>query len=198
MRPLGLEQRHRAVERFGLLLAADFERARAHPPLGVGIAPPRAGAGAGRIDQHEVDAAGEVGEHVADRFRRAAPARCARPRARAGRGSARGVACRYRWRGSGPCSPSRRRARASCRRRRRTDRPPARRACAAASNAASCEPSSWISIRPLMKAGSAWIAGILRVGLSARCAGRPATSASARARARRARRAPPRARPSAC
>ena len=47
------------------------ERARPHPPLGVGIAPPGAGAGAGRVDQHEVDAAVEIGELVADGLRRA-------------------------------------------------------------------------------------------------------------------------------
>ena len=48
-----------------------LERARAHAPLGVGIAPPRAGAGAGRVDQHQIGVAGEIGEHVARAARRA-------------------------------------------------------------------------------------------------------------------------------
>ena len=39
--------------------------------LASGIAPPGAGAGAGRVDQHEIDAAGEIGELGADRLRRA-------------------------------------------------------------------------------------------------------------------------------
>ena len=50
----GLEQRHGAVEHFGLLLLALFERAGPHAPLGVRVAAPGAGAGAGRIDQHQV------------------------------------------------------------------------------------------------------------------------------------------------
>ena len=69
MRPPGLSSADRAVEQRRLLLHADLERARAHAPLGVGIAPPGADAGAGRVDQHPVGAAVEVGEHVADALR---------------------------------------------------------------------------------------------------------------------------------
>ena len=49
-----LDQAGRAIEHFGLVLQADFERAGAHAPFGVGVAAPGAGAGAGRVDQHEV------------------------------------------------------------------------------------------------------------------------------------------------
>ena len=161
MRPPGLTSAAARSSTRGLLLDALLERARPHAPLGVGIAPPGAGAGAGRVDQHQVGAAGEIGEHIGRRRAACAPAHCARRRVRAGHGSARGGACRCRWRRAGRGSPSPRRAPASCRRRRRRDRSPARRACAPASSAASCEPSSCTSIRPLMKAGSAWIAGLL-------------------------------------
>ena len=52
-------------------MSSNLERTGPDPPLGVGIAPPGAGAGAGRVDQHEVDAAGEIGELVPHGFRRA-------------------------------------------------------------------------------------------------------------------------------
>ena len=69
--PTGFEQGHGAVEDFRLLLLALFERAGPHAPLGVRIAPPGAGAGAGRVDQHQIAARGKVGDFAADRFRRA-------------------------------------------------------------------------------------------------------------------------------
>src|ERR1700722_5436317 len=49
-----LDEAQRAFERLVLILDALLERARPDAPFGVGIAPPGAGAGAGRIDQHEV------------------------------------------------------------------------------------------------------------------------------------------------
>ena len=71
MRPAGLDQRHGAVEQRRLLLDPLGKRARADAPFGVGIAPPGAGAGAGRVDQHEIGAAREIGEHVGLAARRA-------------------------------------------------------------------------------------------------------------------------------
>ena len=53
-----------AFEHGLLLLEALGERARANAPFGVRIAPPGAGAGARRVDQNEVGAAGEIGEYV--------------------------------------------------------------------------------------------------------------------------------------
>src|SRR5262245_46852688 len=60
-----LHQRGGALEYRRLLFLAQRERAGAYPPLGVGIAPPGADAGAGRIDEHEIGAASEIGERVA-------------------------------------------------------------------------------------------------------------------------------------
>ena len=84
MRPPGLSKRHGAVEHLGLFFHALLKCARPHAPFGVRIAPPSAGAGAGRVDQHQVDAAGKIVELAADRFRRAhldiARARALEPR----------------------------------------------------------------------------------------------------------------------
>ena len=41
-----------------------LQRAGAHPPFRVGIAPPGTGAGTRRVDQHKIDATVEVGERV--------------------------------------------------------------------------------------------------------------------------------------
>ena len=60
----GLHQRGGAIEQRLLLREALLQRAGAHPPFGVGIAPPGAGAGTGRVDQHKIDAAVKVGERV--------------------------------------------------------------------------------------------------------------------------------------
>ena len=87
--PAALDETHRAFKRFVLILDALLERAGADAPLGVGIAPPGAGAGAGRVDQHEIAAPLEVGEHVRRPLAAPGPGRCARPTGRAGRRSAR-------------------------------------------------------------------------------------------------------------
>ena len=70
MRPPGLTSGDGALERLGLLLDPHLQRAGPHPPFGVRIAPPGADAGAGRVDQHEVELAFEIGELVADGLRR--------------------------------------------------------------------------------------------------------------------------------
>ena len=67
----GLDQRRRAVEQAGLILDPLLERARTHAPLGIGVAPPRSGAGAGRVDQHQIGLAVEIGERVGRAARRA-------------------------------------------------------------------------------------------------------------------------------
>ncbi len=67
----GLDQRRRAVEQAGLILDPLLERAGTHAPFGIGVAPPRSGAGAGRVDQHEIGLAVEIGEHVGRAARRA-------------------------------------------------------------------------------------------------------------------------------
>ena len=67
MRPPGLTSAGGALEHRFLLLEPLGERAGADAPFGVGIAPPGAGAGAGRIDQHQIGAAGEIGEDIAAR-----------------------------------------------------------------------------------------------------------------------------------
>ena len=64
MRPPCLDETQRAFERLVLILDALLERAGAHTPFGVGVAPPGAGARAGRIDQHEIAASFKIGEHV--------------------------------------------------------------------------------------------------------------------------------------
>ncbi len=64
MRPPGLTSAGRALEHGFLLLDALGQRARANAPFGVGIAPPGADAGAGRIDQHQIGAAGEIGQDI--------------------------------------------------------------------------------------------------------------------------------------
>ena len=66
-----LDQRGGAVEHGRLLLEPHRERAGTHAPLGIGIAPPCSDAGAGRVDEHEVSAAGEIGELSTYGFRRA-------------------------------------------------------------------------------------------------------------------------------
>ena len=71
MRPPGFSRADGAVEDRCLILHALLQRAGPDPPLGIRIAPPGAGAGAGRVDQHQIDAAREVGEFVAHRARRA-------------------------------------------------------------------------------------------------------------------------------
>ena len=86
--PAGLEQRHGAVEDFGLLLLPLLQRAGPHAPFGVRIAPPGAGAGAGRVDQHQVAAAWQIVDVRRRPTSACAPARCARPSAPGGRGSA--------------------------------------------------------------------------------------------------------------
>ena len=57
-----LDQRGGAIKHLGLVLQPHLERARAHPPFGVGVAPPGAGARAGRVDQHEIGGCPDVGE----------------------------------------------------------------------------------------------------------------------------------------
>jgi hypothetical protein len=59
-----LDEAQRAFQRFVLILDALFERPGAHAPFGVRIAAPGAGAGAGRVDQHQIAASLEVAEHV--------------------------------------------------------------------------------------------------------------------------------------
>ena len=148
MRPPGFTQRGGAVEHRGLLLDALRQRAGPHAPFGVGVAPPGAGAGAGRVDQHQIDAAVEIGEQSSPPTRRAdldvARAGALEPlmdRREAALVVVGGVDLAL-------VLHHRRRAPASCRRRRRRDRPPARRAWRAASSAASCEPSSCTSTSP--------------------------------------------------
>ena len=66
-----LDQGGGAIQHFGLVLQADLQRARAHPPFGVGVAPPGAGAGAGRVDHDEVGRRPDVGERIGIAFGRA-------------------------------------------------------------------------------------------------------------------------------
>ena len=126
--PARLDQRGGAIEHLDLVLQPHLERARAHPPFGVGIAPPGAGAGAGRVDQHQIGGGLDIAERIGRRPSACAHRHCARRRATAARGSARAAACRGRSRSAGPCPASSPPAPASCRRRRRRDRSPARRA----------------------------------------------------------------------
>ncbi len=155
----GLDERGRAGERRILLFLAHDERVRPEAPLRIRRPPPGTAAGTGRIDQHEIGAAGEVGERVPPALRRPHPERSARPPAAGARRSAKGVAHRCRGRRSGRDCPSPPPARASCRRHRRKGPPPARRAPRAASSAASWLPSSWTSKAPRLKAGSACTGG---------------------------------------
>ena len=155
-----LYQSGRAIEHFDLVLQPHLERAGAHPPFGVGVAPPGAGAGAGRVDQHEIGRGVDVGERVVRRPSACGRRHCARRRATAARGSARAGACRGRSRSAGPCPASSPPAPASCRRRRRRDRSPARRVLPPTASAASCEPSSCTSMAPLIKSSSAWMPGL--------------------------------------
>ena len=188
MRPPWLDQRRGAVEHRVLVLDALLERAGPHPPLGVRIAPPGPDAGAGRVDQHEVDAAAR--DRPAEVARRRcgvrtwtlrAPARASRAWIGASRRLSVSVAIEL-----AAIFHHAPRARASCRRRRRRDRSRARRGRAPASSAASWEPSSCTSTSPLMKAGSAWIGRALGFGARARCAARRRPRASARRRDGRA------------
>ncbi|BAQ45288.1 conserved hypothetical protein [Methylobacterium aquaticum] len=83
--PAWPRQARRPVEHRLLLGDAGREAAGAQAPLGVRVAPPGAGAGAGRVDQHEVGAAVEVGHHVGPA--RIAPSRAATRRAHLGPGA---------------------------------------------------------------------------------------------------------------
>ncbi|RWV77504.1 hypothetical protein GW17_00061653, partial [Ensete ventricosum] len=69
--PAGLHETRGGVEHLVLLLDPLFERARPDAPFGVGVAPPGAGAGARRIDQHQIAARFEIGEHILMAARRA-------------------------------------------------------------------------------------------------------------------------------
>src|SRR5262245_25716021 len=69
--PAGLEQPYGAIENLLLFFLALFESPRPHPPFGVRIAPPRAGACARRIDEHQIHPSGQIVELAADRFWRA-------------------------------------------------------------------------------------------------------------------------------
>src|SRR3984957_20053720 len=62
--PALLDETQRGFQRLVLILDALLERAGAHAPFGVGIAPPGPGPRAGRVDQHEIAARLEVGEHI--------------------------------------------------------------------------------------------------------------------------------------
>src|SRR5580692_4990144 len=54
--PALLDETQRAFEGLVLILDALLERAGPDAPFGVGVAPPGARAGAGRVDQHEIAA----------------------------------------------------------------------------------------------------------------------------------------------
>ena len=177
MRPPDLTSGTARSSAADLVLAALLKRAGSQPPLGVRIAPPGAGAGAGRVDQHEVDAAGSDrrGLQCAPRgvrtctFARAGafqPRMDRREPALVGIGGVDLALVLHHGR-------ERQRLAAA---RPRTDRRPARRAARPRAKAASCEPSSWISTWPLMKAGSDWIAGLFASGATRmrRPHGRPA------------------------
>src|SRR5262245_3584033 len=69
--PAGLEQPYGAIENLLLLFLALFKSPRPHPPFGVRIAPPRAGARARRIDEHKIHPSGQIVEFAADGFWRA-------------------------------------------------------------------------------------------------------------------------------
>ena len=184
--------RRRVSSVFVLVLDALLERAGADAPFGVGVAPPGAGAGAGRIDEHDVAAPRKVGEDVARPLAARAPARCGRRRA---------------------FEPAEDRRQAPAVVVGRVDLPrfsiiaasasvlppaPAQRSStcipgsAPLSSAASCEPSSCTSTCPLTKAGSAESAGPRPSGLTAMrrptgdsgvgCASRWASAASALSR----------------
>ena len=71
--PARLDQRRGALQHRDLVLQPHFQRAGPHPPFGVGIAPPGAGAGARRVDQHEIGGAVNIGERVGRR-----PSACGR------------------------------------------------------------------------------------------------------------------------
>ena len=62
--PAPLEETQRAFECLILILNALFERAGTDAPLGVGVTPPGAGAGARRVDQHQIAPPFEVAEDV--------------------------------------------------------------------------------------------------------------------------------------
>ena len=191
MRPPGLTSGAARSSASACSLQPLGERARPHPPFGVRIAPPGAGAGAGRIDQHEVGAAGEIGERVLLAARRAhlhvARAGALEPLVDRRKPALVGVGRVDLARGS-PSSAASASVLPPAPAHRSTTCSPG---FAPASSAASCEPSSWISIRPLRNAGSAWIAGLLASGAEHDAQAAAATSASA---AHRGRRAPPRLR----
>ena len=60
-----LNERRTDREHMPLLPGEALQPIGRQPPARFGIAAPSAGAGAGRIDQHEVGAAGEVGDRIA-------------------------------------------------------------------------------------------------------------------------------------
>ena len=158
--PARLHHGARAIKHFDLVLQPDLQRAGPHPPFGVGIAPPGAGARTGRVDQNEIGGRLDVGERLGLALRARGPRRYARRRATAARGSARAGACRDRSRSAGPCRPSSPPAPASCRRRRRRDRSPARRVWPPRTAPRAASPRPAPRRAPLMKSSSAWMPGL--------------------------------------
>jgi hypothetical protein len=75
------DQRDGAVEHLHLLDDALRERPRAHAPLGVRVAAPGPGSGAGRIDQDKIDAIAQIGERIVIRALGCADLDVARARA---------------------------------------------------------------------------------------------------------------------
>ena len=71
MRPPAFSERGGAIEQGFLLFDTLHQRSRTHAPLGVRVASPDARSGAGRVDEHKIDAAAEVGDHVRFAARRA-------------------------------------------------------------------------------------------------------------------------------
>src|SRR5208282_1041328 len=62
--PATLDETQSIFKRFILILDALIERARADAPLGVGVAPPGAGAGARRVDHDQIAPPFEVREDL--------------------------------------------------------------------------------------------------------------------------------------
>ena len=144
-------RRRRAIARWIFSRCSSAPGARRHLASGWRRQVP--GAGAGRVDQHQVAAAFEIGEHILLCRAARAPAHCARRRAPGARRSASAAARRRHRRRSGRDCAFAPRAPASCRRRRRKDRAPARPARRPQSSAASCEPSSCSLDKALHKGG---------------------------------------------
>ena len=80
--PARLHQLGGPGQHLGLILDALGQRAGAHAPFCIGIAPPGAGAGAGRIDQDEIGLAGDVRQRLVAARARDADVDDGRPRAR--------------------------------------------------------------------------------------------------------------------